>query len=323
MTLRISFFGRYANGPTDIVRSIYMGLQELGHTVQEINVSKFPGKILHNPQRRVGGNGPVYIRSEVVRPWLEAFEPDVIILCAGGLVFDREIEILKRQVPVVGITLSDPDVFPTVSKYAHTFTLHTTNSVQAFERYQALGHTNTVLMPFGVDSRFFVPRPPHPDYEADVAVIGHGRPDRLKIVKRLRRAFKTRVYGQRWPKWAHGPVRGEEWFQAAYSAKFLVNFPRTSAGHTNVKVGVFEATATGRLLFTEYFDEMSRYFEYDKEIIGYRDADDLIDQIRYYLNRPSKAAKIARAGQLRCARDHTWARRLSQLFETLKPHLRR
>lgn len=322
--LKITFVGRYANGPTDIVRCIFLGLQELGHTVQEINVSKPPGRYLYNPHRRVGGNGPVFVRRAVVEPMIEEFQPDVILLCAGGLTFDEKMESLKRRAPVVGITLSDPDVFPTVSKYADQFTLHTTNSPAALERYQALGHTNTILMPFAIDSRFFVPRPPVPELEADVAVIGHGRPDRIPVVRRLRQAFKTKVYGQRWPtQWSQGPVRGEDWFRAAYSSRFLINFPRTAAGYTNVKVGVFEATATGRLLFTEYFDEMRRYFEYDKEIVGYHDADELIDKIRYYLKRPEEADRIAKAGQLRCAQEHTWARRLSGLLEALAPHLRK
>lgn len=321
--LKVTFIGRYANGPTDIVRCIFLGLQELGHTVQEINVSRTPGRLLYNPHKRVGGNGPVYVRHAVVGPMIEEFQPDVILLCAGGLTFDEGMESLKRRAPVVGVTLSDPDVFPTVSPYAGKFTVHTTNSVAALERYRALGHTNTVLMPFAVDSRFFVPRRPVPELQADVAVIGHGRPDRYPVVKRLRAAFKTRVYGRNWPKaWSQGPVQGEDWFRAAYSVRFLVNFPRTAAGHTNVKVGVFEATATGRLLFTEYFDEMRRYFKYDTEIVGYRDADDLVAKVKYYLDHPDEAERIAEAGQLRCASDHTWARRLSTLFDALAPHLK-
>ncbi|MEC0090964.1 glycosyltransferase [Paenibacillus macquariensis] len=46
--------------------------------------------------------------------------------------------------------------------------------------------------------------------------------------------------------------------------------------------------ATGRLLFTGYFDEMKRYFEYDREIIGYVDEDDLIIKLRYYLSHPEE-----------------------------------
>ncbi len=318
--LKITFLGRYANGPTDIVRCIFLGLQELGHTVQEINVSRPPGRFLHNPYKKVGGNGPVFVRYASVEPLIDEFQPDVIILCAGGLVFDKAMESLRARVPIVGITLSDPDVFPSVSKYAQKFTLHTTNSLAAFERYQALGHKNIFLMPFAVDSRFFVPRPPVPELQADVAVIGHGRPDRLKVVNRLKKVFDINVYGQRWPEWSKGPVRGEDWFKAAYSSRFLINFPRTAAGYTNVKVGVFEATATGRLLFTEYFDEMRRYFEYDKEIVGYQDTDDLIDKIRYYLKHPAEAERIARAGQLRCAQEHTWARRLAELVAQLRKY---
>ena len=322
-TLRITFLGRYANGPTDIVRSIFMGLLELGHTVQEINVASAPRRLVRNPYGKVGGNGPVFVRYSAVEPMIRQFKPDVIILCAGGMIFDKGMDTLKERVPVVGITLSDPDVFPTVSQYADQFTLHTTNSLRAFERYQARGFTNTILMPFAVDSRFFVPRRPDPAWQADVAVIGHGRPDRLPLVNRLRRLFNTRVYGKGWPRWSQGPVRGEDWFRAAYSSRMLINFPRTAAGYTNVKVGVFEATATGRLLFTEYFDEMRRYFEYDQEIVGYRDADDLVEKIRYYLDHPDEAERIAKAGQLRCAAEHTWARRLSQLFAALQPHLKK
>lgn len=315
--LRITFIGKYAQGPTDIVRCIFLGLQELGHTVQEINVLESPGKYFHNPKRYVGGNGPVHVRYSAVKPLMDAFRPDVVMFCAGGLTLDRDMEHLKRQCPVIGITLSDPDVFPTVSKYAHQFTVHTTNSLAAFGRYTRLGHKNTRLMPFAIDSRFFVPRSVDPQLQADVAIIGHGRADRLPTVERLRKTFRTHVYGSRWPQWSKGPVRGEGWFRAAYSSRFLVNFPRTAAGYTNVKVGVFEATATGRLLFTQYFDEMRRYFEYDKEIVGYKNDDDLIDKIDYFLKHPDQAEQIAKAGQLRCAEEHTWARRLADLFQQI------
>lgn len=127
-------------------------------------------------------------------------------------------------------------------------------------------------------------------------------------------------HGRNWPWRTSGPVHGEDWFRAAYSARFLVNFPQTRAGYTNVKVGVFEAAATGRLVFTEYFDEMRRYFVYDKEIIGYRNADDLVAKIRYYLDHPQEAEQIARAAQLRCAKEHTWARRLSDLLQHIHVH---
>ncbi|MFS2173858.1 glycosyltransferase [Priestia megaterium] len=317
-SLRIAFFGRYTEGATGIVRSIFMGLHELGHSVYEINVAARPG-LLKNPHRYQGGHGPIYIRWDLVESEVEIFKPDIIIFCAGGLTVEPNIlEKLKREYTIVGFTLSDPDVFPTVNQYAHLFDHHTTNSVEALEFYKKKGINNTILMPFAIDSRFFVPRPIDPKLKTNVAIIGHARENRINIAQRLVKEFNTKVYGRNWPFDSLGPVHGEDWFRAAYSTSFLINFPKTGAGYTNVKVGVFEAIATGRLLFTEYFDEMKRFYDYDKEIVGYANEEDLIKKIRYYIDHKDEAEAIAKAGQLRTACEHTWEKRLAKFFRDAK-----
>lgn len=316
-TRRVTFIGRFPEGDNGIVHSMLLGLKDLQLQVQAIDVARRPG-ILYDPMGRSGGHGPVHVRLPMIKEEIAAFQPDVILVCAGGLTFSRKhMKALKKMATVVGITLSDPDVFPSVSRYAHLFSCHTTNSVKALKRYRRKGIRNTFLMPFAVDSRFFMPRPKDPRFLADVAVIGHGRQDRLGLAKRLAKRFNARFFGRNWPWKSAGPVFGEDWFRAAYSVRFVVNFPRTFAGYRNVKVGVFEAAATGRLVFTEYLDEMRRYFVYGKEIVGYRDADDLIRKIRYYLDHPGAARRIARAARLRCSRQHTWQKRFQQLFRKI------
>lgn len=316
--LRIAFIGRYTEGQTGIVRAIYMGLQELGHQVLEINVAQ-RREVLSPGPRMAGGHGPNVVSLRHLLDDFQQFRPEVVLLCAGGLTFSEEdTAVLRKYTTVIGMTLSDPDVFPTVSTYADRFTYHTTNSEEAFTRYRDLGHRNIILMPFGIDSRFFVPQPVDPRFKCDIAVIGHAHAGRIPIAERLAANFDVMFHGRNWPFRTTGVVRGEDWFKAAYSTKFLVNFPLTRAGHTNVKVGVFEATATGRLLFTEYFEEMENYFAYDKEIVGFRDPEELVAKLRYYLNHPAEAERIAKAGQLRCAYDHTWRKRLMDLFQGLE-----
>ncbi|QHE54112.1 glycosyltransferase [Pontibacillus sp. HMF3514] len=317
-TLKIAHFGRYGEGDTDIVRSMYLSLCNLGHKVQEWNTGEHP-EWVYNPRNHVGGNGPVYIKLSQIREKLIDFNPDLIICNAGGLTFKKQdMNWLKdRGIPVLGISLSDPDVFSTVSKYAKHFTWHTTNSLLTYEKYKNEGFTNIYHMPFGIDSRFFKDRSTDPGYEADVAVIGHGRPDRYPIAEELCKNFNTKLYGRNWtttPKCRRGEVRGEEWFKAAYSTKILVNFPRTVKGYTNIKVGVLEATATGKLLFTEYFDEMEKLFEYGHEVIGYQTKEDLVDKIRFYLQNPEEAKRIGQNGKERCKREHTWEKRFDKLF---------
>ncbi|MFS2173861.1 glycosyltransferase [Priestia megaterium] len=315
--LKIAHFGRYGEGDTDIVRSMFLSLCNMGHNVQEWNTGTHP-EWLYNRYKYRGGNGPIYIRLNHIHDKLMAFRPDLIICNAGGYTFSKkDIHWLKKnEIPVLGITLSDPDVMGTISKYAHRFTWHTTNSLTAYKEYKNRGFTNVYYMPFGIDDRFFKNRPVDPQYETDVAIIGHGRKDRYPIAEALCDNFNVRLYGNEWPYTHHstGPVRGEDWFKAAYSAKMLVNFPRTIKGYTNIKVGILEAAATGKLLFTEYFNEMKNLFKYDDEIIGYSSKDDLIEKVRYYLQHPQEAKIIGYNAKQRCLRDHTWEQRFNKLF---------
>jgi spore maturation protein CgeB len=318
--LRIAHFGRYAEGDTDLVKCIFLSLQKMGHIVQEWNTGKHP-EWLYDPFKRRSGNGPIYIRLSQIYDKLMRFNPDLIICDAGGYTFSQKDMKMLNGIPVLGITLSDPDVMNTVSTYANNFTWLTTNSLASYEEYKKRGFTNVYHMPLGIDYRFFQNRPTLSKYKADVAIIGHGRKDRYPIAKALCNNFNTKLYGRRWPfaKNRMGPVRGEDWFKAAYSTKMLVNFPRTIKGHTNIKAGVLEGVATGKLLFTEYFEEMKILFEYDKEVIGYSSKEDLIRKIRYYLKHPEEAEIIGQNAKQRCLREHTWEERFNKLFKTLDP----
>jgi spore maturation protein CgeB len=55
---------------------------------------------------------------------------------------------------------------------------------------------------------------------------------------------------------------------------------------------------------------LSRYFETGKEVVSYRDADELIDRIRYYLSHDGERLEIARAGYRRVLRDYRVSRLL-------------
>lgn len=316
--LRIVFIGRYTEGQTGIVKSIHMGLLENGYEVLEINLSLRP-KLIYNPYRNYGGYGPVFVKWDLIKEEVIQFKPDIILFCAGGLTFTKDIlQKLKNYCTVIGVTLSDPDVFPSIRKFAGQFDYHTTNSTLAYKQYEDLGLTNTHYMPFGIDSRFFTPHEPVPEYHSDVSIIGHYRPNRLELTKALQENFNLKIFGRGWPIPSEGPVYDEEWFKAMYSTKIIVNFPTTGAGYTNVKVGIFEAAATGRLIMTEYFEEMERFFEYDKEIVGYKDKNDLIEKLHYYLANPNKAKMIADAGKKRCADSHTWKNRLNNLLNSIQ-----
>lgn len=318
---RIMFLGKSINGTTDIVSSLYRSLRNLGHHVLQVDTSQH--RILDNPHGAMGGMGPIYVPYDRIKHMVDEFRPQMIILCAGGMVFTEEdARLLKdRGIMLVGTTLSDPDVFPSVKDHVHTFDVHTTNSQTALQMYRDAGVVNTVYLPFGID-RGFVTQDVKtaPEFEHDVICLGHAhdRPDRNKVMTALDRQFDVKTYGRGWELPGSEPVAGTEMVQALKGGRIHVNFPLTRAGFINIKCGVFESAGQGALVATGNFDEMADFFEYGEEIIGYEDEEDLARQIRFLLDHPEEYDRIAENGFRRVVENHLYEHRWMDLFSTFR-----
>ena len=62
---------------------------------------------------------------------------------------------------------------------------------------------------------------------------------------------------------------------------------------------------------------MQRCYAVGDEIVCYRTVDDLYDTIEYLLNQPRRMQEIRDAGWRRAQRDHTWERRIEQVFRIM------
>jgi spore maturation protein CgeB len=74
---------------------------------------------------------------------------------------------------------------------------------------------------------------------------------------------------------------------------------------------------SGALYCTGYMDELAEHFEPDKEVLIYRNQDELLDKVRHYLAHPEEAERIRQAGHARALRDHTYQHRFQSLFRTI------
>ncbi|MCO1339016.1 hypothetical protein BJH93_08960 [Kocuria polaris] len=280
-------------------------------------------RILDNPKRRQGGMGPVYVRYDKIEKTLDKFQPQVIVCCAGGLTFTEEdAEKLKsRGIVLVGITLSDPDVFPSIRDHQHVFDVHTTNATAAMEMYRDAGVYNTVYFPFGIDRGFVTQEiPENAAFDADVICLGHAtnRPDRNSMMSALNEKFDVKTYGRGWDIPDSITVSGQEMVQALKGGKIHVNFPLTRAGFINIKCGVFESAGQGRMVATGNFEEMGQFFKYGEEIIGYEDEEDLARKIEYYLNNPEEYDTVVENGFRRIVNDHLYEHRWMYLLDILR-----
>lgn len=319
---RVSFIGHYRGGLTGPARSLFLGLLEQGHVVQEFDVGR-RRDLMYTPRGQKAEDGVNWLRLAGIRRELHAFRPEVVLLAGAGLAFNRQdLQVLKRQVPVVGINLDGLASMQAALQYGKGLTVHATTSAAVAAACQAAGHDNVLHLPYAADARFFVPRPVVDRYRAAVAVFGQADSKRLATARtiddHLALPDEIRLFGRGWDFNTLGPVRGEQLLQALWSTQTIVQFPNTNYGQAELGPGVFEGTAAGRLLFAPYTDELRPLFRYGEEIIGYADLKDLLAKLQFYLQRPEEAAAIALAGQRRCARDHTWWPRLDKLFQRVQ-----
>ena len=323
---RIMTIGRSINGSTDIVSCLVRSLRNLGHKVLHIDPKTHKG-MLDNPDKLRGGMGPIFIRRQIIQEAIDRYKPQMIVVLAGGMTFTPEdADILRNQgIVLIGLTLSDPDVFNGAVTFAGNFDFHTTNALHSYHEYKKAGIQNTLLFPFAIDRGFVTQAVSVPaEFNADVICLGHAtsRPERNDVMMDLHRnlgdRFKVQGYGRGWELPDARLVEGLDVIKAARGGKIHVNFPMTRAGFVNVKCGVFETIASGRLLATLEFDEMSRYFDYGSEIVGYKDFDDLGEKIESVLVTPGKAEWMAHSAFKRLINEHLYEHRWMALFQEIR-----
>lgn len=126
--------------------------------------------------------------------------------------------------------------------------------------------------------------------------------------------------------WGYGranvkPAWGKEMYSIFNKTKIVINRHINISGPYANNMRLYEATGMGALLLTDAKKNMDEFFEVGKEVITYKDPDDLVRKIKYYLKNDKERIKIAKAGQARTLKDHTYKIRMKELDSILKKYL--
>ena len=308
---RTLHIGGYWRGPNDIVRQMMLGLRAAGADVFEFNTDERPEALETDgiPYDR-GTSGPVWLKWEALGPVIATFQPQLIVCNAGGLSFrPQQAAGIMAERLLIGIALSDPDVFErATSKIACNFHVFLTNAPQSIAAYRALG-ARVMELPIATNEEFFQPVPPRNDLRCDALLIGRAHRDRVAPIRALRERFNVHVYGEDWDKFGipgRGFIYGQDVLAALNSARVTLIFSRTPAGHGIIKVGLFDFLAAGALVAADYIPELAQYLEPGREILTFRNAEELVALVERCRAHPEEAAAVRAAGRARVLREHTW-----------------
>lgn len=143
--------------------------------------------------------------------------------------------------------------------------------------------------------------------EVDLHLFGYGKNDIEK---------NTKMYKNH-----HGEVWGREMYNTLMQSKITINKHIDIAENFANNMRLYEATGMGTLLLTDKKDNLCELFEVGEEVVAYKNNTDLIEKIKYYINNESERERIAKAGQARTLRDHTYLKRMKELDIILKKYL--
>ena len=121
--------------------------------------------------------------------------------------------------------------------------------------------------------------------------------------------------------------KGEKWGLEMYKifARSEISFNR----HINISLNnannmrLFESTGMGSLLLTDKKNNLNELFEIDKEILTYESKEEALEKYKYLISHPIEIKKIAKAGQARTLREHTYEVRMNELIDILKKYLKK
>ncbi len=138
----------------------------------------------------------------------------------------------------------------------------------------------------------------------DVAFVGNVFPGpRAELLGIIQRRYRNSFVGQRY----------FDEMARTYSAARIV-FNRSIRNDVNMRV--FEAVACGSLLTTNDLSEngLGELLRDGVQLATYRDGDDLVDKLAFYLEREALRERIAAAGLAEVIAKHTYAHRMETIL---------
>jgi spore maturation protein CgeB len=191
----------------------------------------------------------------------------------------------------------------------------------ALAKYARDGNQNVVLSQWAAAAG----PPPLPSDRCaiDISFVGTAHGTRRSVIEKLRRAgLEVMCFGSGWP---DGPVPRERLEWIVRNSRISLNFANTPHSSRvrafeqvpQLKARTFEVPGYGGFLLTQNVRDLDRYFQLDAEIATFDTLDDLIKKARFYLAEPRERDRVARAGHMRIAADHTYERRLADVLHAL------
>jgi len=311
---------------------------EIGHNTDlftyndERISSRFP--FLKNLERTLVGKALIKKISD--------FRPQLILVIKGNRILLELIRELKEifRIPVANYWIDDPDSIEISRKISPAYDYFFTNDPDAVQVHKESGCPHVRFLSFGclpdLHKKIQLSEKEYKKYGSDVCFAGTVSEGRIKVLEELS-DFNLKVWSPRsvysfeeksrikisklpsssplYSKFTDRAVLNEELVKVYNASKIVLNI------HSPQRVPImrdFEVTGCAAFLLTDYARHLETMFKPGEEIICYKNIEELKGMVKFYLSHPGKREEIARKGNLRANRDHTYSRRMEELISFIE-----
>ena len=268
--------------------------------------------------------------------------PDLLIIIQGDHVFPATIKTIRELVscPIVSYIWDDPfnkhnnhddyrksNFKKGIPLYDFIFVFDT-SYIDEIKRH---GAKKVKYLPLATNPNRYkdisVTAQDRDDYGYDVCFIGVPFENRVEIFERLH-DYNLGVFGDHWTKYFirkgqktpfyyKGKATGEIVNKIYLSSKIVLNIhhPQSIEG---LNTRTFDIPACGAFEMVDYKKNVEKHFEIDKEMITFRNINELKNKIDFYLKNDDLRKTISDRGKQRVLNEHTWVHRANDLIAALK-----
>lgn len=254
--------------------------------------------------------------------------PDVIFIYRGTHIFKKILSQLHKELDTIIVGYNNDDPFS--PNYQGWEWRHFLDCIPEYdlvlsyrklniESYWKAGAKKVELL-----RSWYLPEKHYPmrlnkeeikKYGCDVVFIGHFEDDGRKEVleKIIKKGINLRVFGPGWEKVKWNvklpksflpitPVTGPDYNKALNACKIALCFFSRLNRDTYTR-RCFEIPATGKLLLSEYSEDLANLYLEGLEAEYFRDDEELIKKINFYLSNQDLLLSVANSGRRRAKKD--------------------
>lgn len=185
-------------------------------------------------------------------------------------------------------------------------------------QYDKEGSGSKVFPVHVADSDLF--KPLAVEKKQDVVFIGKPNDDRITWLRFLiKNRINVKIYGYNWSDYPEfkrfycGVAKNDELIQIINESRINLSFSRSDAGKLHYKGRVFEVAECKAFQLVEYFNGYLNFFNND-EIVMFKDEQDLLKKIKYYLKHDDEREKIAARAYEKVVKNYDLKAELTQFF---------